>query len=274
MERIRMAALSVLVFCGLAGVSPDGQADSLSDRHVIQTLRNQAADSVGLVLGSYEIHTPDGKVFLSGAYSGSAFLMEDGWIASNRHVLAPWNESFDQTQLIAAGGVVVWTEYCVVLANQIHALDASTLRVSEDHDCAVVKIKGETTAKPLEVREDGSEGSGVNAYVMGYPLGLKPLMARAPAHVKEHITFWADRMTIISTLCKYGYVRPLLTAGVIGLDQGNYIITDAGLYFGNSGGPVFGDDGKVIGLATALMDEAYNGHNFVTPISHVLALLD
>lgn len=121
-------------------------------------------------------------------------------------------------------------------------------------DVAIIKIdKGNLPTVTLG--DDSSLGSGDRVYAMGYP----------------------GAATFNPMLAEESVVEPTFTSGIISARKtmpGGWDIlqTDVAITHGNSGGPVFDDNGNVIGLATfGSVDFStgaeVQGMNFVVPIS-------
>lgn len=269
-----------LLACGLTTLLLSGQ---FAHHDVDIAVKAKAAtNSVCLIHAVYEIVLADGTTWgahgipLSIEYTGSGFLVsENGHIASCRHVLQPWTESVEQMALIAEGATPVFTTLTATFPGQLPInLDQNTIKAG-DLDVALVRGNPElmTNIPVLQLRRNGSEGSGAHAAVIGYPLGVMPLVVRAPKEVADKARTFFDQGKLIFYLASQGAVSPLFFKGVINSDQDHMITTDAAMTFGCSGGPVIGDDGKVIGVSFAILQN-FGGANMVVPVSHLLALLD
>ena len=79
-KRPIMAALVGLVLLAFA---PE------ADLPLETTIRSESYKSVALIHGEYQIILPDGRVWGPTSYTGSGFMVRDGWVGSCRHVLAP-----------------------------------------------------------------------------------------------------------------------------------------------------------------------------------------
>jgi hypothetical protein len=226
-DKLKVALVAAVTLCAsqkLAG------PDHRDDRSLVQIVRNEHAKSVGIILVSYELHLVDGSIRYSGQFSGSGFYVEGGWVCSNKHVLAAWEMSDTDRAAVAAGAQVVFTELFFVADNQIIALDPQTLRYSTDYDVAAMKPLKPVDLKPLEIREDGSEGEGTQAVVCGYPLGLQPVVARLPEAMKALLPFWLPRLDQVALICEWGLMSPHTTTGTIGIDTDTWIIINSDVY--------------------------------------------
>lgn len=241
---------------------------------VVTQIKTVAINSVALVHGVYHLATLAGGRGSSTEYNGSAFMVRDGWIGSCRHVLAPWMDIPAQAANVANGAVPVFEILTVTFPGQMPVrVDPMTIRYAKTLDAAVARLADPVAVAPLEMREDGFEGTGEHAYVLGYPLGLGPLYYRSPASLRLGFPRWGSMAEKIAYLAKWGLVQPLFFKGVINSNQAHLITTDAAMTFGCSGGPVLGDDGKVIGVNIAILRD-FDGMNMVLPISHIINLID
>ena len=122
-------------------------------------------------------------------------------------------------------------------------------------DIAILKMEG-TNLPTVKLGDDTKLKTGDRVYAMGYP---------AVATV-------TDVLNIAQAI-----QEPTLTQGIISARKemaGGWSIlqTDASIHGGNSGGPLFNDDGEVIGVNTfGMLDAdsgaAISGVNFAIPIS-------
>jgi serine protease Do len=127
-------------------------------------------------------------------------------------------------------------------------------------DVAVIKVDGRNMAT-VPLGDDRALNTGDRLFVLGYP---------GPA------TFNPD-------FSKDSQGEPTLTQGVLSAMKqvkGGYTVlqTDAGMTHGNSGGPVFDEQGRVVGVATfgsvdSNTGREVSGLNFAVPASIVKDLL-
>lgn len=110
---------------------------------------------------------------------------------------------------------------------------------------------------------------------MGYPLGLRALIARSDAEFteglqREGVTDFFDQAERIASA---GFMRPLATRGIVGQVTPASIVYDAETTSGGSGGPVLSLDGRVIAVNTAILRE-FGGSNLGIPAERVHRLLE
>jgi S1-C subfamily serine protease len=74
-------------------------------------------------------------------------------------------------------------------------------------------------------------------------------------------------------LARRKLIRPVITQGHIGEVLPDKIVYDAQTSSGGSGGPLFNNEGKVIGINFAMVRE-FGGSNFAIPVSYGKSLLN
>jgi S1-C subfamily serine protease len=139
---------------------------------------------------------------------------------------------------IAGNGILVTNYHVIKGAKKINLrlsngqiIDAVVLKTNPENDLAIIKAKHANTklAKPLKIRDSKEVKKGEKVYAMGFP----------------QIQFQG--------------LEPKLTDGMISSlsgpnnDKRIYQITNP-VQPGNSGGPLFTDDGNVIGVVVASLD--------------------
>jgi S1-C subfamily serine protease len=239
--------------------------------------------------------------------TGSGFsISPDGYVVTNAHVVAPSDETLKAAalaQFIGDNGedfissasqegltptqarnflnaIIRWSVKNSTLANFQRKISvvassgsgdtspskkrvAKLIAAGEEFpgkDVAVIKVDGQNTAT-VPLGDDSALNTGDHVYVLGYP---------GPA------TFNPD-------FSKDSQGEPTLTQGVLSAKKqvkGGYTVlqTDAGMTHGNSGGPVFDEQGRVVGVATfGSVDQntgrEVSGLNFAVPASIVKDLL-
>jgi serine protease Do len=122
--------------------------------------------------------------------------------------------------------------YKVTLGDD-RVLETSSVRISRDHDLALLNVSLEDYHY-LQAAPAGALQVGTKVYAIGCPMGL----------------------------------RRTVTGGIVsGLveNQGqHYIQTDAAINFGNSGGPLLDEKGRVLGINTAILGGS-QGIGFAIP---------
>lgn len=209
-------------------------------------------------------------------YTGTGFVLaERDFVATNRHVALPWEFDAAALRLIDQG----FTPTMQRLVGYLPGIDEPfSLAVEGGHAQADVAILrgaglGELVAG-LRLAESSPE-IGVEVLVLGYPTGIRALLARAdPAFVSDvlgtgAVGFW----DITGHLARGGYMAPLATVGSIGQITAGAIVYDAETTHGGSGGPVLTLDGAVVALNAAVLPE-FSGSNLGVPIERLRELLE
>jgi serine protease Do len=245
------------------------------------------------------------KVKLSAAGSGFS-ISPDGYIVTNAHVAAPTDKDLKAAFIRQAlsdqrdaflqdlgqdglpqglavkylGALVRWATKTATLSNLKRRLAAVTdsgtggITFAEGRtaklvtagkelpgkDVAILKVEASNMAT-VQLGDDTALGTGDRLFVLGFP---------APA-------------TFNPVLSKDSQKEPTLTQGVLSakktLRQGSTVLqTDAAMTHGNSGGPVFDEHGRVVGVATFGSVDSSTGRevaglNFAVPVSVVNELL-
>ncbi len=107
------------------------------------------------------------------------------------------------------------------------ALQARLIQVSRTLDLALLRLEGYTTPA-LRAGEDRRIGQGARVYAIGSPMGM----------------------------------RDSVTAGIITRLQEDYLVTDAQILPGNSGGPLTDESGLVLGVNTLKYAEKATASGF------------
>ena len=220
-------------------------------------------------------------------YTGTAFVVDadnsEGLLVTNRHVAYPWEFESNAQYTLNAGfradrrrllgffpGFEEHVDLEVVAASD--SADVALLRITRPHppdpDAPTLVVPA---ALPLATYEPDP---GDEVVVMGYPAGVEALLARSDPRFAEGllargpVTFWE----VGHGLAVGGYIKPLSTQGIVGQLTATMIVYDADTGSGGSGGPVFGLDGSVVAVNTAILEQ-FSGSNLGVPAREVRALL-
>ena len=219
-----------------------------------------------------KVHTTAGSgPVLRRSYTGTAFLISGkGYLLTNRHVAEPWWDE-EQVQKLTEKGFRPRLDYLRAYFPAVSAPITLEVRsVSKKADVALVR--GDLGGRRLPVleieRNPGKTRSGQPVILIGYPTGLDALVARLDEEVVDPIVaaFGSDDEKIARELARRQLIRPLATQGHLGDILPNRLTYDASTTLGGSGGPVFNQRGRVIGINTAILPE-FGGASFGVPIS-------
>jgi serine protease Do len=198
------------------------------------------AEEVGPSVVSIAVESSNGiQSLVTGEVQQSAgtglILTKDGIVVTNRHVI-PTNGG--KITVVTSDG----TSY-----NDVSVIDRDPL-----NDVAFLQIKGARDLTPAVLGDSSEVRVGDRVVAIGNALGK-----------------FSNTVTsgIIS-----GTSRPIIATSADGLDSlDNLLQTDASINPGNSGGPLVNIDGDVIGINTAIADQAEN-IGFSIPINDIKPL--
>ncbi len=271
----------------------------------VQTVISEASPSVVFLQGAYGFLEPDsrrplrlvtddrgrttrddrgnpnvttggeGPVF-ERLYTGTGFVVsEDGLLLTNRHVALPWESDEPARGIIDRGFIPVLTRMVGYVPGREEPFDVQLVVASGTADLAVMRalsIAGEVVPLPLAER---SPRPGAEIVVMGYPTGIRAVLARSdPAFVTEvtreqRLDVWS----LARRLSEAGQIAPLSTRGIVGQVTLSRVVYDAETTRGGSGGPVLGLDGEVVAVNMAILPE-FGGSNLGVPVEEAWRLLE
>jgi DNA-binding response OmpR family regulator/S1-C subfamily serine protease len=208
---------------------------------------------------------------------GTGFLAaESGEILTNHHVVEPWWQNDDLKDLLDQGVEPEITEMTAYFPRVSHGIAVSTEKISSAADVAVVK--GNLTQEGIKqialAAGRGSAVSGRPVVLLGYPTALDAILARAGTETLASVVAASkgDSKQLMEELASRHLIRPIATQGHIGDVLIDKIVYDAQTTSGGSGGPLFNNEGKVIGINFAVVRE-FGGSNFAIPVGFGKSLL-
>jgi len=208
---------------------------------------------------------------------GTGFLASvSGQILTNHHVAEPWWQNDDLKEMLDQGLEPVIAEMTAYFPGVPHGIAIDTEKISSAADVAVVK--GNVSALGIKqiALADGhrSAVSGGPVVLLGYPTALDAILARAGAETLQSIATASkgDPKQVMEELARRNLIRPTTTQGHIGDVLPDKIVYDAQTTSGGSGGPLFNNEGKVIGINFAMVRE-FGGSNFAIPVTYGKSLL-
>ena len=201
---------------------------------------------------------------------GTGFLAsDDGRILTNHHVAEPWWQNDEMKEMLDQGLEPEIAEMTAYFPGVTHGIPITTKKISSDADVAVVKgnISG------LGVRHiplaDGyhSAVGGSPVLLLGYPTGVEAILARTGPATLQAIAASSngDPKLAMEELARQHLIKPVATQGHIGDVLPDKIVYDAQTTSGGSGGPLFDDQGEVIGINFAMVRD-FGGSNFAIPV--------
>jgi len=221
---------------------------------------------------SLEGEGPPLEIFVTGTgFVASA----DGLVVTNRHVAIPWEFDDAASGILASGFRAEWNRFVGYLPDIAGPFDVELMVAADDADLAVLEAVDMSGRLPFVSLANAAPVPGDAVIVVGYPLGLRALMARSEAYFVAQlqsdgvVDFYeqAERLSLA------GFMQPLATRGIVGQVTSARVVYDAETTSGGSGGPVLTLAGEVVAVNTAILPE-FGGSNLGVPADRVRALLD
>jgi hypothetical protein len=208
-------------------------------------------------------------------FMGTGFLAAKGFILTNRHVIQAWDED-DLASLIKMRGFRPKLKELLAYFPQTAQPFKLTPVEASDQDVALCSFEQGGADLPILPLDETGDGvaSGQSVVLLGYPAGLEGLIARTNNISKANRRLYGNLSyrTQLNELASGSKIRPQSTQGHIS-DVSPQLVYDARTDEGGSGGPVFGANGKVIGINQAILMNPQSTASFGVPIRHGLALL-
>jgi DNA-binding response OmpR family regulator/S1-C subfamily serine protease len=208
---------------------------------------------------------------------GTGFLASNsGQILTNHHVAEPWWHNDELKEMLDQGLEPVIAEMTAYFPGVSHGIAIKTDKISSVADVAVVKGDVSELGIKQIALADGrrSPASGGPVVLLGYPTALDAILARAGEETLQSIATASkgDPKQVMEELARRKLIRPITTQGHIGDVLPDKIVYDAQTTSGGSGGPLFNNEGKVIGINFAMVRE-FGGSNFAIPVGFGQSLL-
>ncbi|MCR9136115.1 MAG: serine protease [Alphaproteobacteria bacterium] len=208
--------------------------------------------------------------------TGTGFVAgPDSILVTNRHVGMPWEQDANITTLVAQGLEPVMTRFIGFMPGRTEAVNVELVAASEVADVAILRpVDPETPLTGLRLASQPPD-PGDEVIVMGYPTGLRSMLAQAgeafveKLRASEDTDFW----NVANRLAAAGRIVPLASRGIVGRASDESIVYDAETTRGGSGGPVLDINGEVVAVNAAILPE-YGGSNLGVPIDEVRKLLE
>jgi S1-C subfamily serine protease len=241
-------------------------------RHVVDDDGRLLISPIGQPLLSL---TGDGPV-AERQFTGTGFAVDDGGaVVTNRHLALPWENDANVEAMGNQGLEPVMIKYIVYVPGKEAADTVELVRASEDADLAVLRRKDGTEPMPGLNLADAPPAPGDEVIVMGYPTGLRSMLAQSGEDFIEELQKTEDTefWSVAARLAEKGHIAPLASRGIVSQATTVTIVYDAETTHGGSGGPVLDINGSVIAVNAAILPE-YGGSNLGVPVAKVRALLE
>lgn len=215
---------------------------------------NQYRNSICYIFGIYQVGFKNAKPVQRTRISGTGFVVADGLIATNRHVAEPWYGDPDATALLERGAIATLEKMVAYFPGSPAPVNLTPAVLSSDGDLAVMRMGHASSGlRPLPLASEKPDPGELVA-VVGYPMGVLGMMAKAPTPVYARLAVRRDDQGAAGELAALSLIRPSATCGHLGDVVGDKLIYDAPTAHGASGGPVFNSRGEVIGVNAAYID--------------------
>jgi S1-C subfamily serine protease len=209
-------------------------------------------------------------------FTGTGFLLESGQhLVTNRHVALPWMSGNKLQAFEASGLEPEMLKLVVYLPDITGPIDAELFSYSETSDLAVLSLA------PTRIEDRGlsltqnAARAGDEVYLLGYPTGLKALLAQAgPSFFdsfsdETEMDFWS----VAAGLSDQNLIHPLASRGIVAQISEGIIVYDAETTVGGSGGPAMNRQGEVLAINAAILPE-FGGANIGVPVADLETLLN
>jgi DNA-binding response OmpR family regulator/S1-C subfamily serine protease len=234
-----------------AGLNPQGEPLQDSDGSPILTLEGTG---------------PEVKLDIF----GTGFLVGgSGRVLTNRHVAEPWWKNDELNELTGQGFEPQISLIRAYFPGDPRAFHAEIQDISQVTDLATMRVDVQDLKRAVLMLDTSKTAAttGEPIILMGYATGLAAILARTDEDSAQKIikTGSGDVSSILDELAKRNLIHPLITQGHIGDVLPDKIVFDAQTTSGGSGGPLFNQQGKVIGVTYAVL-KGFGGSNFGIPI--------
>lgn len=207
---------------------------------------------------------------------GTGFLVGPGRVLTNRHVAEPWWKNDEISDLTSQGFQAQISSIHAYFPGEDHGVAAEIQEISKDTDLATMRLDS-SDLKRAVLSVDATPAAAVRGepvIFVGYATGLAAILARTDEDTATQIlsASGGDVSQMLGELSKRNLIRPLVTQGHIGDILPDKIVFDAQTTSGGSGGPLFNQQGRVIGVTFAVL-KGFGGSNFGIPIRLSQSLL-
>jgi serine protease Do len=220
-------------------------------------------------------------------FSGTGFVVAEGVVLTNRHIVQPWWTDPTDKLITQLGGKPYIKEIQAYFPEHKTPFALKPVKFSQESDVAMCMFSpGDAKIPILPIEGFGEEDetkplpdiTGQAILLMGFPSGVDVLVAQlTDGQLKRDL----ERRLRVSEkaflLAQRGELVPLVTQGHVTRLVAGRIVHDAATQEGGSGSPIFNSSGKVIGInAQVTIDEGGGqvpGNNLAVPIRAAFGLL-
>jgi DNA-binding response OmpR family regulator/S1-C subfamily serine protease len=223
------------------------------------------------------VYTTEGRApEVRADFFGTGFIVGEGKILTNHHVVQPWWQNEELAPAIKEGLQPVIADMSAYFPGEASGIPVGISQISDEADLALVHGDLSELHRPILKLDPRSEAavSGEALISVGYATGLDAILARAGDEIVQDIVKVSsgDPKLVLAELAKRKLIRPLVTQGHVGDVLPDKIVYDAQTTSGGSGGPLLVREGGVIGVTYAIV-KGFGGSNFGIPIRFAVPLL-
>jgi CheY-like chemotaxis protein len=253
---------------------------AFNDKTSGRRLRYGGTDSDGTPLKDSDgnpVYTTEGRgPEVRADFFGTGFIVGEGKILTNHHVVQPWWQNDELAGALKQGLEPAIAELTAYFPGEANGIALNISQISKDADLALLHGDLSELHRPI-LRLDASKEaavSGEELISVGYATGLDAILARAGDDVVQQIVKASagDPKLVLVELAKRKLIRPLVTQGHVGDVLPDKIVYDAQTTSGGSGGPLLNHEGGVIGVTFAIV-KGFGGSNFGVPIRYAIPLV-
>ena len=222
------------------------------------------------------VTTDEAAPVLEALFTGTGFVVrEDGLLLSNRHIARPWDFDEAARRVAEQGWIPVMRRMIAYVPGAPDSLPLQLVGVSDSVDLALFRCTSAVRGLAALPLAEYAAQTGEEVIVLGYPLGMRALMARADAQfladlrAGDDVDFW----TLGARLARTGQVAPLASRGIVSQVTREAVVYDAETTSGGSGGPVLSMRGEVLAVTSAILPE-FGGSNLGVPVARARGLLE
>jgi S1-C subfamily serine protease len=225
--------------------------------------------------GGPVVTTDERAPVMEAFFTGTAFAVgDDGHLITNRHIAEPWRFDEAAQQVMMQGWVPVMRRLRAYIPGVLEPFGVQLIATSDSADLAILRLLGPRRALPSLPLAAEPPQAGEEVIVLGYPLGMRALLARADQRFMTELRAdsTADFWRVAERLAHGGQIAPLASRGIVSQVSTEAVVYDAETTVGGSGGPVLSLKGEVLAVNAAILPE-FGGSNLGVPARRATALL-
>jgi S1-C subfamily serine protease len=196
----------------------------------------------------------NGEALLWGAVTGSGVLIRPGLVLTAKHVVEPWKLRFRWDELQRKYAARAEYDQLDVQFPGQQPLKAALVASSDEFDLALIQIQPTAAHEVAIAASNNAVQVTDRIAVISYPSNL----GEKPSQVKNLSGFGEDfsRITEVTPT----FVTGTVTHPLNGTTGPNYVVFDAAVTHGSSGGAVVNDKGELIGIVSQQFQQSKSIH--------------